>query len=313
MGSGELTGKPYDPANGGVDQYSADVLVPAFLAAYCGKDASKSPLSIFPSLANILPNWKLTYSGLGKLPWFADRFRSFNINHAYKSVYAVGAYNSYTNFMAFMGDYGFIADVTTGNPIPSSMYNVSTVSINESFAPLIGVDMTFNSGLTTKLEFKKTRVLNLSMTSLALTENFSDDIVIGFGYKIKDLNLFGVKKLQAPKNSRSKSSSKNSQESKSSNRSSASSRNVSHDLNLRFDFSYRMQNALNRNIQTCITTATNGSTAYKISIAADYTFSRLLTLSGFLDWQKNTPLVSATSYPTITADFGVSMKFSLTR
>lgn len=74
-----------------------------------------------------------------------------------------------------------------------------------------------------------------------------------------------------------------------------------------------MQNALNRNIQTLITTATNGSTAYKISIQADYTFSRLLTLSGFLDWQKNVPLVSATSYPTTTADFGISMKFSLTR
>jgi len=312
-GSGELTGKPYDPANGGVDQYSADVLVPAFLAAYCGKDASKSALSIFPSLASLLPNWKLTYSGLGKLPWFAERFKSFNINHAYKSVYAVGAYNSYTNFMAFMGDYGFIADVTTGNPIPSSMYNVSTVSINESFAPLLGVDMTFNNGLTTKLEYKKTRTLNLSMTSLALTENFSNDIVVGFGYKIKDLNLFGVKKLQAPKNSRSNKNSKNAQEAKSSSRSSASSRTVSHDLNLRFDFSYRMQNALNRNIQTCITTATNGSTAYKLSMTADYTFSRLLTISGFLDWQKNTPIVSASSYPTITADFGVSMKFSLTR
>ena len=81
------------------------------------------------------------------------------------------------------------------------MYNVSTVSINESFAPLLGVDMTFNSGLSAKLEYKKTRSLNLSMTSVALTENYSNDIVVGFGYKIKDLNLFGAKKIQAPKNS----------------------------------------------------------------------------------------------------------------
>jgi cell surface protein SprA len=316
VGSGAFAGQPYNPENGGVQQYSADVLVPAFLAAYCGKDASKSPLSIFPSIAHLLPNWKFTYSGLGKLPWFAERFKSFNINHAYKSVYAVGAYNSYTNFMAFMGDYGFIADVTSGNPIPSSMYNVSTVSINESFAPLIGVDMTFNNGMTTKLEYKKTRTLNLSMTSLALTENYSNDIVIGFGYKIKDLNLFGVKKLQAPKSSRSssKKGKDNSKSSTSSKSTSSSARgSVSHDLNLRFDFSYRMQNALNRNIQTFISTATSGSTAYKLSMTADYTFSRLLTISGFLDWQKNTPLVSASSYPTITADFGLSMKFSLTR
>ena len=312
VGSGSLEGTQYNPENGGVQEYSADVLVPAFLAAYCGKDAKSSPLSIFPSLMSMLPNWRITYSGLAKLSWFAERFKSFNINHAYKSIYAVGAYNSYTNFMAYMGDYGFISDVTSGNPIPSSMYNVSTVSINESFAPLVGVDMTFNSGLSAKLEYKKTRSLNLSMTSVALTENYSNDIVVGFGYKIKDLNLFGAKKIQAPKNSRSKKDSKDTKSSSSSSRT-TSARSVSHDLNLRCEFSYRMQNALNRNIQTRITTATNGSTAYKFSMTADYTFSRLLTLSGFLDWQKNTPLVSANSYPTVTADFGVSMKFSLTR
>jgi len=303
-------GKPYDPANGGVELYSADVMVPAFLSAYCGGNALSSPLDIFPALAKLMPNWSIKYSGLTKLsPWFAEHFKSFNINHVYKSVYSVGAYNSYSNFMEYMGEWGFINDVTTGNPIPSSMYNVSTVSINESFSPLIGVDMTFNNGLTAKLEYKKTRTLNLSMTSVALTENFSNDIVIGTGYKIKDLNLFGAKSIQDPNYKKSKNS-KNDETSRTTSRTRSS---VSHDLNIRADFSYRMQNALNRNIQTAITTATSGATAYKIAISADYTFSRLLTLSGFLDWQKNVPLVSQSSYPTTTADFGVSMKFSLTR
>ena len=147
------------------------------------------------------------------------------------------------------------------------------------------------------------------MTSVALTENFSNDIVIGMGYKIKDLNLFGAKSIQDPNYKKSKNS-KNDETSRTTSRTRSS---VSHDLNIRADFSYRMQNALNRNIQTAITTATSGATAYKIAISADYTFSRLLTLSGFLDWQKNVPLVSQSSYPTTTADFGVSMKFSLTR
>ncbi len=303
-------GKPYDPANGGVELYSADVMVPAFLSAYCGGNALSSPLDIFPALAKLMPNWSIKYSGLTKLsPWFTEHFKSFNINHVYKSVYSVGAYNSYSSFMEYMGEWGFISDVTTGNPIPSSMYNVSTVSINESFSPLIGVDMTFNNGLTAKLNYNKTRTLNLSMTSVALTENFSNDIVIGMGYKIKDLNLFGAKSIQDPNYKKSKNS-KNDETSRTTSRTRSS---VSHDLNIRADFSYRMQNALNRNIQTAITTATSGATAYKIAISADYTFSRLLTLSGFLDWQKNVPLVSQSSYPTTTADFGVSMKFSLTR
>jgi cell surface protein SprA len=141
--------------------------------------------------------------------------------------------------------------------------------------------------------------------------------VVGLGYKIKDLNLFGAKSIQSIEGRKTKAKGKNSKNTKNqpdtSNRTSARTRGVSHDLNIRADFSYRLQNALNRNIQTAVTTATNGSTAYKIALSADYTFSRLLTLSGFLDWQKNTPLVSQSSYPTITADFGLSMKFSLTR
>jgi len=312
--AGSLAGKPYNSENGGVDKFSADVMIPAFLAAYSGKDANKSPLSIFPGLASLLPNWSIKYAGLAKLPWFADHFKSFNVNHSYKSVYSVGAYNTFSSYMAYMEDMGFISDVTTGNPIPSSMYNVSTVSINETFSPLIGVDMTFNSGLTAKMEYKKSRSLNLSMTSVALTENFSNDIVIGFGYKLKDINLFGAKRIQSGESSSKKKNSKNKSNDK--NNKNSSSRKVggvSHDLNMRCDFSYRMQSALNRNISTASTTATSGSTAYKLAITADYTFSRLLTLSGYVDWQKNVPLVSASAYPTTTADFGISMKFSLTR
>jgi cell surface protein SprA len=306
ISAGEFAGKAYNNANGGVDMYSADVMIPAFLAAYCGKDAHSSSLNIFPTLTSMLPNWTIKYSGLSKLPWFADHFRSFNINHAYKSIFSVGAYNTYSSYMAYMGDMGFITDVTTGNPIPSSMYNISTVSINEAFSPLIGVDMTFLSGMTTKLEYKKVRTLNLSMTSVALTESFSNDIVFGFGYKLKDVELFGAKKIQSTSKSRRKNK-------KSESKTSSRVGGVSHDLNLRCDFSYRMQNALNRNITTKTTTATSGNTAYKVAITADYTFSKLLTLSGYIDWQRSVPLVSTSSYPTTTADFGVSMKFSLTR
>ena len=306
----EWAGKAYNAENGGVNLYSADVMVPAFLSAYCGGNALSSPLDIFPAITRLMPNWSLTYSGLTKVsPWFADHFKSFNINHAYKSVYSVGAYNSYSNFMEYMNGWGFIRDVTTGNPIPSSMYNVSTVSINESFSPFLGVSMTFNNDITAKIQYDKTRTLNLSMTSVALTENFSNDITVGMEYKIKDLNLFGAKSIQSNEGRKSKSKNKKND----TNTNQRTRNNVSHDLNMKLDFKYRMQNALNRNIQTAITTATSGATAYSLQFSANYTFSRLLTLSGFFDWQRNVPLVSQSSYPTTNADFGVSMSFTLTR
>lgn len=315
----EWAGKDYDAANGGVELYSADVMVPAFLSAYTGGNAISAPLDIFPALSRLLPNWSIRYSGLTKLsPWFADHFKSFNISHSYKSIYSVGAYNSFSNFMSYMNDWGFVTNVTTGNPVPSSMYNISTVSINEAFSPLLGVDMTFNSGMTAGVQYNKIRTLNLSMTSVALMENFSNDIVFKMGYKVKDLNLFGAKSIQSNeargrkgRNARNARNSKNKKEE--TNTTSRSRNQVSHDLNVRGEFSYRMQNALNRNIQTAVTTATSGATAYKMSLSADYIFSRLLTLTGFIDWQRNVPIVSQSSYPTTTADFGVSMTFSLVR
>ena len=68
-----------------------------------------------------------------------------------------------------------------------------------------------------------------------------------------------------------------------------------------------------RDIQQGFAQATNGNKALKISCSADYTLSRLLTLRLYYDRQQNTPLVSSSSYPVVSADFGFSMKFSLTR
>ena len=87
----------------------------------------------------------------------------------------------------------------------------------------------------------------------------------------------------------------------------------SHDLNLRFDFSFRNQDAITRNIQTSLSEATSGNKAIKASFSADYTMSRYVTLSLYYDRQRNQPLLSSNAYPTITQDFGFSLRFSLTR
>ena len=142
-----LAGQPFDPANGTVKTYGSDVMIPAFLAAYCGGNTSSS-LDIFPAITRMLPNWTITYGGLAKLPWFKQRFKSFTIDHSYKSVFSMGSYNTYSTFMEYIGGMGFITEASTGNVIPSSMYNVNMVSINEAFSPLLGVDMTFHNNRT---------------------------------------------------------------------------------------------------------------------------------------------------------------------
>ena len=264
-------------------EYSAEAMVPAFLAAYTS-GAGKS-MAIFPAISRLLPNWTIRYGGLSKLTWVQNHLKSLNLSHAYKSVYNVGSYT-----------------------LPS----IPTVSINEAFSPLLGVDATFQNNLTAKLEYRTTRMLNLSMTSVQLNESLSKDWVVGLAYKIQDFNIFGATGSRKIKQAQSKST-KAAKDVKDSGNSKASRSGVNHDLNLRLDISFRKQAAITRDIASGISTASSGNSAFKLSFMADYTLSRLLTLTAYYDSQTNTPLLSSSSYPTTTHDFGLSLKFSLTR
>lgn len=300
-----LAGNKFSAANGGVDKYSADVMIPAFLDCYT--NMPNHSLELFPILTRLLPNWSVRYSGIGKLPWLRDIFKSVTLNHAYKSVFAIGAYTTYSTFQEYMGGLGFITNTTTGNPIPNSMYNIASVSINEAFAPLLGVDVTFNNNITARLEYRSTRVINLNTTNVQINEAISRDWVLGMAYRINDFNLFKSNGRTRYRNARNK---KNQQQNNSSSRNSTGSYRG---LNLRLDCSYRQQASINRDIASMISTAINGNTAFKFQFSADYNLSKLMTMTLYYDQQTNNPLLSNSSFPTTTHDFGVSLKFSLTR
>ena len=277
-----------------VDAYSAAVMIPAFLDTYTS--SGRGSLDIMPTLTKLLPNWTVRYSGLSKLKWFNERFRSVNINHSYKSVFSVGSYSSSSETASILG------------------WHVPAVTINESFSPLIGVDVTFQSGLTMKAEYRRTRTLSLSMTSIQINESRSNDLVLGCSYKINDFRLFGSgasRKIKKAQGGKSKTSQTNQNRQTSSTNSKKTG--INHDLNLRIDVSLRDQAAITRDIASRTSAASSGNSALKISLMADYTLSRLLTVSAYYDRQTNTPLLSSSSYPTTTRDFGLSMKFSLTR
>ena len=262
------------------------VMIPAFLESYTGSSSTR----IFPSMLRMLPNWKIKYSGLSKLPWFQKWFKSVNIEHGYKSVYAVGSYSTYATYMEYTNGIGYVNSTATGLPVPSSRYNINTVSINESFSPLIGVDVTTNNNLTIGGKFIQSRVLNLSLTAIQMVETSSQEIAFNVGYKILNVKLFGGGK-KASKEKNSKGS----------------------DINIRADFSFKNASSICRSIDKGTTQATSGNKSFNYSLTADYAYSKMLTFSLYFDRQKTIPLISTSSYPTTTTDFGVSMKFSLTR
>ena len=285
--SSSLAGQKYDPKNGGVDIYSADVMIPSFLDAYTGIGGNE----IFPNMFRMLPNWKIRYSGLSKLPFLEKFFKSVNIEHGYKSVYAVGAYSTYATYMEYSKGIGFVNNTTTGLPIPSSRYNIGTVSINESFSPLIGLDVTTNYNLTLGAKFIKSRMINLSLTAIQMVETQNQEIAFNIGYKILDLKkLFGGKKAKKSKQN-----------------------SGGNDINIRADFSFKSTSSICRSIDKGTTQATSGNQSFNYSITADYAYSKSISFSLYFDRQRTIPLISTNSYPTTTTDFGVSMKFSLTR
>ncbi|MDP4269197.1 MAG: cell surface protein SprA [Bacteroidota bacterium] len=280
----------YDSKYGGVNSSSADVLIPAFIAAYTGKDANNIELSAFPSLKSLLPNWRITYDGLSQLPFIKSALKALSLNHAYRCTYSVGSYSSFTNWIAGIGagdDLGFIRDVLTGNPIPSSPFDISSVAITESYSPLIGVDATLKNNMSIHGEYKDSRNVALNISSNQIVESLADEFVVGLGYKIADFKIF-------ESNEKSKSNFKN-------------------DLNLRGDISYRLNQALIRKIADNFTQPTSGTSNITVKLSADYAMSKALTLRAFLDKQINKPLVSSSSYPVSNTNFGISMKFTLTR
>ncbi len=280
-------GNPFDPKVGTISETSSDVLIPAFLAAYSGGDAHKYYLDPFPSFAHALPNWRVTYDGFINMGNMRNIFKTFTLTHAYQCTYTVGSYTSYLNWLSVDGNYGFTLDELTGNPIPSSPFNISSVAINEKFAPLIGLNVTLKNDISLNAEYRDSRTLTLNSAAGQVVEANTRGLTIGAGYKIIGFN--SVLKMKG------------------------SGTGVSNDLTLNADISLQNSQALIRRIESNYTQATSGTRTFNINFTASYILSKRLTVSAFFDHQVNTPLVSNASYPTTNSAYGLSFNLSLSR
>lgn len=287
MQNHSLAGKAFDASNGGVNTSSSDVLIPAFMAAYTGQSPDKVTLDPFPGLSAMLPNWRITYDGLGKIEWFRKYFRSLTLTHAYQCTYSVGSFTSYTDWISVDGEMGFSQDELTRNPYPSSPYNISSVAITEKFAPLIGLAATMYNNITLNAEYRDSRTLTLNSAAGQLVEASSKSFVIGGSYKIANFN--SILKIGGQQ------------------------QGINHDMTINADFTLSNNSALIRKIESNTAQATSGTRTLSINVTADYVLSKRLTVGAYFDHQINTPLVSSTAYPTTNTNFGISINLSLTR
>ena len=291
---------------------SPDVLIPAFIAAYTARGLDGA--TPFHSIWRTLPNWSITYTGLTKIPVLADLFRNFSLSHTYRNSYSVANYNSFISWQPIeqqlrMGYIEMPADGASGGAngmrrVASSPYDITQVSIRESFAPLIGVEMTLQSGLGLNARWNKARDLMLNLTSFQVIENSRNEISVGINYKIDDFSkLIGIKR-RAPQRTGAQA-----QGGKKENPLFASGGAMT----LRCEYSYNHSSMLIRKIQEAFTQATNGNVAHVIKLSADYALSRMLTIRGYFDWNMNHPLVSTASFPVNNTSFGVALRISVTQ
>ena len=280
----------YDPAAvdeegypEGYGKLSQDVLMPAFRAAYSDRDPKTITLDHFPDITNVLPNWRITYDGLAKIPFIKDYLRTANVTHTYRSTYNVGSYqNNLRDLWNPREGFNYITD-PNGNYYSQFAFN--SVSITEQFSPLIGIDLNWKNSLITKVEIKKSRNLMMSFSNNQLTEQKTDEYIIGGGYRIKDVQITiggrGGRK-----------------------------RTFKSDLNLRLDFSIRNNLTIIRKLEEGVNQPTAGNEVITIKASADYVLSDRFNLRLFYDHVINDPKV-VLSYPSSNIDFGVSVRFTL--
>ncbi|QZE14124.1 cell surface protein SprA [Halosquirtibacter laminarini] len=259
-----------------------EVLIPAFISAYTGQDPSKIELTAFPSAKYIRPNWRVEYNGLtDQIKSLKSFVRTVNISHSYRSTYNVGSYISNSQYSDVQYTL-YEKTLADQNYIPA--FDISAVSINESFSPLINVDIMWKNNISSRIEVRKTRTVTLSTANNQMTEVHSDEYSAGLGYRIENLQIFY-------NNNKGQKA-------------------ISNDLNMRFDLGVRENKTVIRKIAELDNQLTAGQKALTMKFTADYTLSRELTLRMFYDRIVNTPYVSL-SYPTANTNFGFSIRFNL--
>lgn len=273
----------------GYTEFSQDVLIPAFIAAYSGRSASSIPLLDYNNSSikdnpfrnyYPMPNWRISYNGLTKLPIFQPIFTNFVVSNSYSGTLNVNTFSTALFYQDLYSlGYPSFLDSVSGNYVP--FFQVPNITISEQFSPLIGFDAALRNNLTARFEFRKSRTVSLSLIDYQVSETKSTEFVIGGGYRIKGLILpfkvFGVTRLK-------------------------------NDLNIKLDLGLRDDKTSNSYLAQNIDITTRGQKVVTISPSIDYIVSDKLTLRLFYDRRQSIPYISS-AYPTTTTKAGITLRF----
>ncbi|MBR6227392.1 MAG: cell surface protein SprA [Bacteroidales bacterium] len=263
----------------GYTSSSMDVLLYSFIAAYSGLDANKITLNPFPRIP--LPNWSFTYNGLTNIPSISKIFKTVSISHSYKSNYAINAWA--TN--VYYNDDNTIQTYENSDLIIPK-YDMAQIVLNEQFMPLVGLDLGLQNSMTLNFQYKKSRTLTLSFANNQLTEVNGSEIVVGGGYRFKDLS-FNIKPIGGGK-----------------------SQTIKNDLVLKLDVGFKRDITILRRIDENNNQVSAGQNKINFYLTADYNFSQRLAAQAFFKYDLTIPEV-ANTFRNSTSYGGITIRFNL--
>ncbi len=278
----------------GYGQTSQEVLIAAFLAAYSGADPEKSTLN--PFLKIPMPNWRLTYDGIGRIPALRRWVQSVTIGHGYRSTFTMANFQSnlgYRELGGFPSTYfgEGVDDNVIGKDFEEAIranfipeFDIAQVSINEQFNPLINVDITWQNNLMTRAEVRRSRDMGLSFANNQITDHTSKEYVIGAGYRFQNL-AFNI--TQGGRRQR-----------------------VESDLVLRMDISIRENKTILRKLLEESDVISSGQQNIGMNFSAEYQLSPRVNFRLFFDRTSNNPFVS-NQFPNTNTHGGFSLRFIL--
>ena len=270
---------------GRYDKTSQDVLIPAFFAAYSGQPIEKAQLSPFYNFP--LPNWQIAYNGLSGLGFIKKQFSAFTINHSYSSTYSVG------NFISNL-DYGaaYVNLAVQGYPMATSInqlgqfvpvFAMSTITMSERFAPMIGVQFQTKSRISGRLEYNQSRDIALSLSNSQVAELSNKDLTASVGFTRQNFRIpFRINGVY---------------------------KKLKNDLTFSCNLTLRDTRAIQRKLDA-EQTITAGNVNFQLRPQISYIVNRRLNFNFYFDRTFNDPLVS-NSFKRATTSGGIQVKFNL--
>ncbi len=287
----------------GYGRTQQDVLIPAFIAAYTGEDPAAVDLDVFDILPKV--NWRLNYNGLSRIKLFSELFQNFSLTHGYKSTLTINRFNTGLDYLRTF-DNGAL------NELNGNFYarlEVPEIVIQEGFSPLVAIQATLKNGMSFNLDYKRTRTLALSLVSNQLAETRNKEIVIGFGYLVRNLNipfLTGKKGARPARGQRVPGIGNTN----AGTTGPAQSVGQGNDLDISFNFRLTDDVTYNHLLDQGVIEPTRGTYLLSISPSAEYRLNQRLSLRLFFDYRRTEPKTSA-GFPRTDASGGIVVRFSL--